>query len=118
MRTGFITMKNGGITMTVEQVKTEAKKRFGVTMTDEAASAWLEKHPGGELSDDELANVTGGAKACDGDTIVHMAHVCNRYKRMPGKLGKECSCCFYFEKVIAGDLLKNIGVAFGHCKYK
>ena len=46
--------------MTIEQVKAEAKKKFGKDLTDEQAQAWLEAHPAGELQDEELENVAGG----------------------------------------------------------
>lgn len=46
--------------MTIEQVKEEAKRRFDREITDQEAQAWLETHPAGELSDEELDNVAGG----------------------------------------------------------
>ena len=46
--------------MTIEQVKEEAKKRFDKELTDEQAQAFLEAHPAGELSEEELNQVTGG----------------------------------------------------------
>lgn len=46
--------------MNIEQVKEEAKKRFDRDLTDEQARAFLEAHPAGELSEEELSQVTGG----------------------------------------------------------
>ena len=46
--------------MTIEQVKAEAKKRFDRDLTDEQARAFLEADPAGELSEEELNQVTGG----------------------------------------------------------
>ena len=46
--------------MNIEQVKEEAKKRFGKDITDEQAKAWLDTHPTGELRGEELENVAGG----------------------------------------------------------
>ncbi|MDR1705214.1 MAG: hypothetical protein LBS19_11105 [Clostridiales bacterium] len=62
--------------MTIEQIKAAAKERLGKDITDEQAQAWLAEHPAGagvvplvgaascrpegELTDDELDNVTGG----------------------------------------------------------
>lgn len=45
--------------MTIEQVKEEAKRRFGKELTDEQAKALLEKY-GGELTDEQLDGVAGG----------------------------------------------------------
>lgn len=45
--------------MTIEQVKEEARKRFGRDLTDERAQALLEKY-GGELTDEQLDGVAGG----------------------------------------------------------
>lgn len=45
--------------MTIEQVKAEAKKRFGQDLTDEQAQALLEKY-GGELTDEQPDGVAGG----------------------------------------------------------
>ncbi|MDR1705212.1 MAG: hypothetical protein LBS19_11095 [Clostridiales bacterium] len=50
--------------MTAEQVKAAAKERFGKEITDEQAEKWLASRPDGELTDDELDNVTGG---CGGE---------------------------------------------------
>ena len=44
--------------MTIEQVKAEAKKKFGKDLTDEQAQALLEK--GSELTDEVLEAVAGG----------------------------------------------------------
>ena len=52
--------------MTIEQIKEEAKKRLDREITDEQAQAWLDAHPAGELSDEELENVAGGG--CGGPT--------------------------------------------------
>ena len=46
--------------MTIEQVKAEVKKRFDRDLTDEQARVFLEAHPAGELSEEELNQVTGG----------------------------------------------------------
>ncbi|MFQ8637892.1 MAG: hypothetical protein ACLR94_06775 [Acutalibacteraceae bacterium] len=46
--------------MNIEQVKEEAKKRFGKDITDEQAQAWLDAHPTGKLRDKELENVASG----------------------------------------------------------
>ena len=46
--------------MTFEQAKEEAKKRFDRALTDEEARAFLEAHPAGELSEEDLNQVTGG----------------------------------------------------------
>ncbi|MDR1705213.1 MAG: hypothetical protein LBS19_11100 [Clostridiales bacterium] len=46
--------------MTIEQIKAAAKERLGKDITDEQAEKWLTEHPVGELTDDELENVTGG----------------------------------------------------------
>ena len=46
--------------MNIEQVKEEAKKRFDKELTDEQAQALLEAHPAGELSEEDLNQVTGG----------------------------------------------------------
>jgi hypothetical protein len=46
--------------MTIEQIKAAAKERFGKEITDEQAEKWLASRLDGELSDDELDNVTGG----------------------------------------------------------
>lgn len=45
--------------MTIEQIKEEAKERFGKDLTDEQAQALLENY-GGELTDEDLENVAGG----------------------------------------------------------
>lgn len=45
--------------MTIEQVKEEAKKRFGQNLTDEEAHALLDQY-GGEMSDEALGSVSGG----------------------------------------------------------
>lgn len=47
--------------MTIEQIKAEAKKRFGQDLTDEQAEAILENHSSEELSAQVLEEVTGGA---------------------------------------------------------
>lgn len=47
--------------MTIEQIKAEAKKRFGQDITDEQAEAILENHSSEELSAQVLEEVTGGA---------------------------------------------------------
>lgn len=47
--------------MTIEQIKAEAKKRFGQDLTDEQAEAILENHSSEELSAQALEEVTGGA---------------------------------------------------------
>ena len=46
--------------MNIEQVKAEAKKQFDKDLTDEQAQALLEAHPAGELSEEELNQVSGG----------------------------------------------------------
>ena len=46
--------------MTIEQVKAEVKKRFDRDLTDEQARVFLEAHPAGELSEEELNDVAGG----------------------------------------------------------
>lgn len=46
--------------MTIEQVKEEAKKRFGRELTDEQAQEWLDGHGAAELSAEELDSVAGG----------------------------------------------------------
>ena len=57
-----ILLKNQGEEpiMNINQVKEEAKKRFDKDLTDEQAQAWLEAHPAGELSEEDLNQVTGG----------------------------------------------------------
>lgn len=47
--------------MTIEQVKAEAKERFGQDLTDEQAEAILENHSSEELSAQVLEEVAGGA---------------------------------------------------------
>lgn len=47
--------------MTIEQIKAEAKKRFGQDLTDEQAEAILESHSSEELSAQSLEEVAGGA---------------------------------------------------------
>ncbi|MFQ8639913.1 MAG: hypothetical protein ACLR94_17170 [Acutalibacteraceae bacterium] len=46
--------------LSLEQVKTEAKKRFNKDITDEQAQAILENHCSEELSAQALEEVTGG----------------------------------------------------------
>lgn len=46
--------------MTVEQVKAEEKKRSGRELTSEQAQVLLETN-GGELTEEELGKVSGGA---------------------------------------------------------
>lgn len=46
--------------MNIEQIKEEAKKRFDKDLTDEQARAFLEAHPAGGLSEEELNQVSGG----------------------------------------------------------
>lgn len=46
--------------MTIEQIKAEAKKRFGQDLTDEQAEAVLENHSSEELSAQALEEVAGG----------------------------------------------------------
>ncbi|MFQ8637878.1 MAG: hypothetical protein ACLR94_06700 [Acutalibacteraceae bacterium] len=46
--------------MTIQQVKEEAKKRFGRELTDEQAQTWLNEHATGELQDNELDDAAGG----------------------------------------------------------
>lgn len=48
--------------MTIEQVKAEARKRFGQDLTDEQAEAILKSNGSEELSARALEEVTGGAK--------------------------------------------------------
>lgn len=47
--------------MTIEQIKAEAKKRFGQDLTDEQAEAILKSDDSDELSAKALEEVTGGA---------------------------------------------------------
>lgn len=47
--------------MTIEQIKAEAKKRFGQELTDEQAKVILESHGSQELSAHVLEKVIGGA---------------------------------------------------------
>lgn len=44
-----------------QKIQGEAKKRFDREITDQEAQAWLDAHPTGELSDEELKNATGGS---------------------------------------------------------
>lgn len=46
--------------MTIEQVKAEAKKRFGKDLTDEQAQAYLDANLSGELREEDLEKITGG----------------------------------------------------------
>lgn len=48
--------------MTIEQVKEEAKKKFGKDLTDEQAQAILKGSGLGELSAQVLEEVTGGVR--------------------------------------------------------
>lgn len=55
--------------MNIEQVKAEAKKQFDKELTDEQAQALLEK--GGELTDEVLEAVTGGAALVRGQNAMN-----------------------------------------------
>jgi bacteriocin-like protein len=46
--------------MDINSIKAAAKARYGMEITDDQARHWLGSHPSGELTDDELDNVTGG----------------------------------------------------------
>ena len=46
--------------LSLERVKTAAKKRFNKDITDEQAKAWLDANGSKELSDEELDSVAGG----------------------------------------------------------
>lgn len=74
--------------MTIEQVKEEAKKRLDHEITDEQAQAWLNAHPAGELSDEELENVAGGSCFIPTDDETMMSKVGKCWK-CGGKKCKE-----------------------------
>ena len=72
---------------------TALAKENSVELTEEEARAYFEQlHPKtGELSDDELDNVAGGAcHAKDGRLVVACTHLCNNYRcrSCGGKVGR------------------------------
>lgn len=46
--------------MTIKEVIEQAKKRYNMDITEEQAQKWLDAHPDGQLTDEELDNVSGG----------------------------------------------------------
>ena len=46
--------------MTTKEVIEQAKKLYNKDITEEQAQKWLDSHPDGQLTDEELDNVSGG----------------------------------------------------------
>lgn len=46
--------------MTIKEVIEQAKKLYNKDITEEQAQKWLDAHPNGQLTDEELDNVSGG----------------------------------------------------------
>ena len=53
--------------MTTKEVIEQAKKLYNKDITEEQAQKWLETHPDGQLTDEELDNVSGGLVILDAD---------------------------------------------------
>ena len=63
-----------------EALKALAKEN-GYDMSDEEAEAYFaQMHKSGELSDEELANVSGGGCRKDGHLVVTVAYSCNHWQ--------------------------------------
>ena len=54
-------------TMTIKEVIEQAKKLYNKDITEEQAQKWLDAHPDGQLTDEELDNVSGGLVIIDID---------------------------------------------------
>ena len=53
--------------MTTKEVIEQAKKLYNKDITEEQAQKWLDAHPDGQLTDEELDNVSGGLVIIDID---------------------------------------------------
>ena len=73
-------------------------KENNYDMSAEEAEAYFAKlHKSGELSDEELENVSGGGCRHDGHLVVTMLHSCDQWKRRKDDpfSAKTCNMCYY-----------------------
>ena len=64
--------------MTIKEVIEQAKKLYDMDITEEQAQKWLDAHPDGQLTDEELDNVSGGL-------VLLLGPVDPRKKKGPGQ---------------------------------
>ncbi|MDR1705211.1 MAG: hypothetical protein LBS19_11090 [Clostridiales bacterium] len=95
--------------MDINSIKAAARARYGMEITDEQARRWLGSHPSGELTDDELDNVTGGCgEAMD-----------KRVDDMAIAMRKKCPSCgsrlFQTTNVLNPSDMFNVGCVNKNC---
>ena len=80
-----------------EALKALAKENEYDMSDDEAEAYFAQLHKSGELSDEELGNVSGGGCRKDGHLVVSMMYSCSLWKGRfcDDNVALVCQCCDY-----------------------